>query len=134
MNLRNKAVVVPVGLLLLAATLAIRVERQAIPAWKVLVVDTDGNAIPHVAVNEEWMEFDREVTHGDQQFTDEAGRVVFPARVSSEMLIVRLFEKARPIAHAFACPDGKTGDVEWEPGMTGRGGRLVLHLGDCPFG
>jgi hypothetical protein len=122
------------GILILAAVLAVPIERLAIPAWRVQVLDETGRPVPRVNVHEEWKEFDGYFVMEDERITDDTGWVSFPERRPRTRVLYRIFETEVPIAHAWVCWNDKTGDVDWERTTPQKEGRLVIRPGGCPYG
>jgi hypothetical protein len=79
------------GILVFVAILAIPTERQAIPEWRMQVVDETGNPVPKVEVYEEWREFDGYSVYEDRRPTEANGRVAFPARVQELALSLEYY-------------------------------------------
>jgi hypothetical protein len=130
--------------LVLIVLSAIPIEKQAVPEWRIQIVDEFGVKVSGVDAEEEWVEFGQEShTMVDIRHTDSNGWVTFPARSPRASIFYRLLisslgisgaELTAPAAHVFVCWDNRVGDVDWVPIQGSPPARLVLKPGGCPYG
>ena len=85
-------------------------ESVVVPAWRLRVVDLEGNPCPDKQVNQGWKHYSLELgagDYGEYKFTDGEGYIVFPERTVRASLIRRIF--APVIAHILTIAHGSTG-------------------------
>jgi len=66
-------------------------KSQIVPAWKVRVVDQDGNPIAHLAVSQNWVDPNFQVLWLEEDLrTDENGFVGFPERSTWQNVFLKV--------------------------------------------
>lgn len=95
---------VKILLILVAALLLIPYSTTSVPEWKARVVDKSGNPVANAQVRQSWSHGRGD--HQDDQISNEQGYVVFPARIKTLPLVVRISQRAMENIDYFVMPHG----------------------------
>ncbi|MGC2526226.1 MAG: hypothetical protein WA639_00660 [Candidatus Acidiferrum sp.] len=107
-------------------------EIPGVPEWRLQILDSGGNAMAGVPVNEDWLDpVDEGNSSGDQRQTDSTGTVLFPKRVLHNQLEFG-FLGVKAHARIQVCAKGEFGSIYWE-GSAPLPKTLKLQNGSCPY-
>jgi hypothetical protein len=107
-------------------------EIPGVPEWRLQILDSGGNAMVGVPVNEGWLDpIDEGNESLQQRETDATGTVLFPKRVLHSRLELG-FRGVKGHARVQVCAKDEFGAIYWD-GSTRLPKTLKLQNGSCPY-